>query len=462
MRKENDMDVRNKKVLIFGAGKSGVAAAELLRRKGALLLIFDGNGKLSAEEVRRRSDAFGEAEILLGTLPKEKTEDLALAVLSPGVSPELPEVQMLREAHISVIGEIELAFLCGAGRIAAITGTNGKTTTTSLTGELLATQFRDVRVVGNIGIPYTQEASTMTEETVTVAEISSYQLETTDQFHPEVSAILNFTPDHLDRHHTMENYIAAKERITERQTAADTVVLNYEDPVLREFGKTLKPRVIWFSSDRKLNDGLFFQNNMIYTADQGTAEPLIEVSSLQILGKHNYENAMAAAAIALAMGVPREKIVKALMAFRAVEHRIEFVTEIDGVRYYNDSKGTNPDAAIKAVEAMDRPTVLIGGGYDKGATYEEWIATFPGKVKKLLLLGQTADKIASACETCGFTDYEKVETLADAVSRAAENAKPGDAVLLSPACASWGMFVNYEERGKQFKELVNNLSKSDG
>lgn len=456
------MDVQDKKVLVFGTGKSGIAAAELLRGKGAFLLVYDGNGKLTEEEVRGRSKAFDEAEIVLGTLPEEKTADLALAVLSPGVSPESPEVQMLRREHIPVMGEIELAFLCGAGRLAAITGTNGKTTTTSLAGELLAAHFQDVRVVGNIGIPYTQEASTMTEDTVTVAEISSYQLETTDQFHPEVSAILNFTPDHLDRHHTMENYIAAKERITERQIAGDTVVLNYEDPVLREFGKTLTPRVVWFSSERKLNDGLFFQNNVIYTAIQGEADPLIEVSELQILGKHNYENAMAAAAIALAMGVPREKIIKALRAFRAVEHRIEFVTEIGGVRYYNDSKGTNPDAAIKAVEAMDRPTVLIGGGYDKNATYEEWIKTFPGKVKKLLLLGQTADKIAAACESCGFSEYEKVETLGDAVRRAAESAGAGDAVLLSPACASWGMFVNFEERGKQFKELVKNLSKSHG
>ncbi len=456
------MDFQNKKVLVFGTGKSGIASAELLRKKGAFLLIYDGNGKLSKEEVKSRSDAFTEAEILLGSLPKEKVAGLDLAVLSPGVSPETPEVQMLLEEHIPVIGEIELAFLCGAGRLAAITGTNGKTTTTSLTGELLAAHFKDVRVVGNIGIPYTQEAFTQTPETVTVAEISSYQLETTDQFHPEVSAILNFTPDHLDRHHTMENYIAAKERITERQTASDTVVLNYEDPVLREFGKTLSPKVVWFSSERKLNDGLFFRDNVIYTCSRGVAEPLIDVSKLQILGKHNYENAMAAVAIALAMGVPREKIVKALTTFQAVEHRIEFVAEIDGVRYYNDSKGTNPDAAIKAVQAMDRQTVLIGGGYDKNATYEEWIATFPGKVKKLILLGQTADKIASACEACSYTSYEKVETLADAVKRAAESAKSGDAVLLSPACASWGMFVNFEERGKQFKELVKNLSKSHG
>ena len=456
------MDFQKKNVLVFGTGKSGVAAAELLQKKGASLLIFDGNEKLSEEEVRTRSEAFSEAKLIFGTLNEKDIRDLDLAVLSPGVSPEKPEVQLLKRSRIPFIGEIELAYLCGAGRLAAITGTNGKTTTTALTGELLASHYEDTRVVGNIGIPYTQEAYTMTDETVTVAEISSYQLETTDRFHPEVSAILNFTPDHLDRHHTMENYIAAKERITERQTAGDTVVLNYEDPVLREFGKTLKPKVVWFSSEQKLNDGLFYRKGVIFTASHGKEDPLIEVSALQILGKHNYENAMAAAAIALCMGVPREKVVKGLSAFKAVEHRIEFVTEIDGVRYYNDSKGTNPDASIKAVEAMDRQTVLIGGGYDKSATYEEWIRTFPGKVKKLVLLGQTADKIAAACEACGFTAYEKVETLADAVNLAAECATSGEAVLLSPACASWGMFANFEERGKQFKELVMGLQKSNG
>lgn len=456
------MDFQNQKVLVFGTGKSGIAAAELLQKKGASLLIYDGNDKLSAEEVRGRSEAFSKADLVFGALPEDKLKELTLAVLSPGVSLEKPEVQLLTKHNIPVIGEIELAYLCGAGRLAAITGTNGKTTTTALTGELLGAYYADTRVVGNIGIPYTQEAYTMTEDTVTVAEISSYQLETTDQFHPEVSAILNFTPDHLDRHHTMENYIAAKERITERQTAEDTVVLNAEDPVLRKFGKTLTPKVVWFSSEKKLNDGLFYQEGVIYTASHGEAEPLIAVSELQILGKHNYENAMAAAGIAFAMGVPRDVIVKGLAAFKAVEHRIEFVTEIDGVRYYNDSKGTNPDAAIKAVDAMDRQTVLIGGGYDKSATYEEWIKTFPGKVKKLVLLGQTADKIAAACEACGFTAYEKVETLADAVHLAAESAVSGEAVLLSPACASWGMFVNFEERGKQFKELVMGLRKSNG
>lgn len=451
------MDFSGKKGLIFGTGKSGVAAAELLLEKGAELLIYDGNESLSEEELRGKCEAFREAEIVLGELPAGKIKELDYAVLSPGVPTDLPVVNRIREAGVSIFGEIELAYQCGKGRLAAITGTNGKTTTTALTGALLKGEFSDVRVVGNIGIPYTAEALTMTEDTVTVAEISSFQLETIAEFHPEVSAILNITPDHLDRHHTMENYIEAKERIAENQTPEDTIVLNYEDPVLREFGKTAVPRVVWFSSERELRDGLFFKDGMIYTSENGEAEPLIQTSELQILGRHNYENAMAAAAIALTLQVPREKVISGLRAFRAVEHRIEYVTEKNGVVFYNDSKGTNPDAAIKAVLSMERPTVLIGGGYDKDADFADWVNTFHGRVKKLILIGQTADKIAKTCVDCGFASYEKQETFADAVKAAYESSENGDAVLLSPACASWGMFKNYEERGTLFKELVRAL-----
>lgn len=448
------MNFANKTTLIFGTGKSGIAAAELLKHRDAALIIYDGNEKLAEADVRSKTDAFREAEIILGDLPEETLKRLELCVLSPGVPLDLPVVERIRAAGVPIIGEIELAYLCGAGRLAAITGTNGKTTTTALTGALLAAHFQDVRIVGNIGIPYTEEALTMTDATVTVAEISSFQLETAETFHPEVSAILNITPDHLDRHHTMENYIAAKESITKNQSAEDTVVLNYEDPELRSFGEKLDARVIWFSSERTLNDGFFYRDGVLYLAENGQETELLPVQDLHILGKHNYENAMAAAAIALAMGVTAEEAACAMKEFRAVEHRIEFVAEKKGVRYYNDSKGTNPDAAIKAVEAMDRPTVLIGGGYDKNASYEEWIATFPGRVKKLFLIGQTADKIAEACENAGFSSYEKVETFEEAVQRSAACAEAGDSVLLSPACASWGMFKNFEERGKLFKELV--------
>ena len=312
-----------------------------------------------------------------------------------------------------------------------------------------------VYVVGNIGNPYTQAAPKMTEESVTVAEISSFQLETIDQFHPKVSAILNITPDHLNRHHTM--YIRVKELITKNQTSEDTCVLNYEDPILRAFGENLQIRVLFFSSERKLKQGLYLEDETIWYADESQKLAICKTQDLNIVGKHNYENVMAAAGMALSYGVPLEKIQEAVKAFQAVEHRIEFVTEKSGVVYYNDSKGTNPDAAIKGIQAMSRPTLLIGGGYDKGSDYTEWIQSFDGKVKYLVLLGVTKEKIAETARKCGFDNIIMTESLEEAVKVCAENAESGDAVLLSPACASWDMFPSYEVRGRRFKELVRNL-----
>jgi UDP-N-acetylmuramoylalanine--D-glutamate ligase len=314
--------------------------------------------------------------------------------------------------------------------------------------------------VGNIGIPYTSLAAEMTDDTVTVAEISSFQLETIHAFHPQVSAILNITPDHLNRHHTMECYSRTKERITENQNASDLCVLNYEDEELRRFGETLSPRVkvLYFSSRQKLPHGLYLDGETIVYADEaGTVTNVLDVNELQILGTHNYENAMAAVGVALGMSVPMEQIREALRSFQAVEHRIEYVTEKNGVRFYNDSKGTNPDAAIKGIQAMNRPTCLIGGGYDKASEYDEWIESFDGKVKKLVLIGQTREKIADCAKKHGFTDVILCDSLEEAIDVCYENAVPGDAVLLSPACASWGMFANYEERGRLFKEYVNKL-----
>ena len=317
--------------------------------------------------------------------------------------------------------------------------------------------YNDVKVVGNIGIPYTSVAKDTTEKTVTIAEISSFQLETIHEFAPKVTAILNITPDHLNRHHTMQNYIEAKEAITKNQKENDVTVLNYEDEVLREFGKTLKNKVVFFSSQRKLDNGFYLENDVIYKAENGVAKKFIQVDELNLLGVHNFENVMAASAVASAMGVPEDKIIEVLKTFQAVEHRIEYVTEKKGVKYYNDSKGTNPDAAIKGIQAMNRPTFLIGGGYDKDSEYDEWIESFEGKVKKLVLIGQTKEKIAECAKKHNFNDVVLLDTFEEAVNYCHDNAVNGDAVLLSPACASWGMFANYEERGRIFKELVNNF-----
>lgn len=452
------MEVKNKKVLVFGSGISGVGAVHLLELQGADVILYDGNDKLKEEDVREKLDKDSKAEIILGEFPEKLLDSLELIVLSPGVPTDLPVVEKMRAHHIEIIGEIELAYAFGKGDVLAITGTNGKTTTTSLLGEIMKNYKEKAFVVGNIGNPYTVIADQTDDDTVIVAEMSSFQLETIATFRPKVSAILNFTPDHLNRHHTMEAYVAAKKNIAINQGEDDFCVLNYEDPLTREFGQQLKTQVFYFSSKRSLDQGIYLKDKkIIYQEENKQAIELCHVGELQILGSHNYENVMAASAMALLYGVPVKIVQDTIKAFKGVEHRIEYVAEKGGVVYYNDSKGTNPDAAIRGIQAMNRPTVLIGGGYDKNSEYTEWIQSFDGKVKKLILIGATKEKIAADAEKCGFTDYVFADTFEEAMEKAVEFAEEGDAVLLSPACASWGMFPNYEVRGDRFKELVHAL-----
>lgn len=452
-----NMNLAEKNVLVVGTGISGIAACELLLKKQIRVTLFDGNKDLDLEKVYEKSEKLRNIPVILGELSEEEMKTFDIAVLSPGVPTDLPMVNQMREKNIAIWGEIELAYTFAKGRLAAITGTNGKTTTTALTGAIMEHYYKDVKVVGNIGIPYTSVAADTTEDTVTVAEISSFQLETIHAFCPEVSAILNITPDHLNRHHTMECYIRTKEDITRNQTPENTCVLNYEDEVLREFGAALPTKVVYFSSKRRLDNGFYLEDENIYQAKDGKASLVINVHELNLLGNHNYENVMAACAIATAFGVPMEKIVEVLKTFTAVEHRIEYVCEKRGVKFYNDSKGTNPDAAIQGIRAMNRPTWLIGGGYDKQSEYDEWIEAFDGKVRGLVLIGQTKEKIAECARRHGFTDVVLCETFEEAIHYCYDHAVSGEAVLLSPACASWGMFPNYEERGRIFKDLVRGL-----
>lgn len=450
------MEFSGKNVLVIGTGISGIAAAKLLDGVSDVVL-YDANGALDAMEIRSRLPADFGGRIVLGALCDELACGVDYVVLSPGVPTDLPDIDRLRDAGAKVIGEVELAYHFGKGKIVAITGTNGKTTTTALTGEIMKTYYDSVFVVGNIGVPYTQMAPSMREDSVTVAEVSSFQLETVQDFAPQVSAITNITPDHLNRHHTMENYIAAKLRVAKNQTADDTCILNYEDAILREEGEKLSCKVVWFSSKRRLENGFCLVGDKIVHVEDGREEEICDIHELNIIGQHNYENVMVAVAAAMALSVPLENIRKALKKFTAVEHRIEYVAEKNGVKYYNDSKGTNPDASIQAVRAMTAKTLLIGGGYDKGSSYGEWIDSFDGKIKYLVLMGQTREKIAQAAREKGFTDIVMVDGMEEAVAFCAAHAEPGEAVLLSPCCASWGMFQNYEERGRIFKELVHSL-----
>lgn len=450
----------SQKVLVAGTGKSGIAAAKLLLAMGGEVVLYDGNDKLDPEKIKENFEEDAKVTIVLGELTRPDLLGVELSIISPGIPLDAPFVPVLDEAKIPIWSEIQLAYHVAKGKLIAITGTNGKTTTTALTGAIMKTFFDEVFVVGNIGIPYTDVALDTTDKSVTVAEVSSFQLETIMDFHPNVSAILNITPDHLNRHGTMENYIEVKERVAVNQTEDDCIVLNYDDKVLREFGekKNLKPKVIFFSSTQTLKEGMYLDGDMMIYAHDGKKEEVLNVKTdMQLLGKHNYENVMAAVAMSIRMGVPMESIRKAVKEFKAVEHRIEFVLERSGVRYYNDSKGTNPDAAIQAIRAMPGPTVLIAGGYDKHSEYDEWIEEFGDKVKYLVLIGQTRDKIAECARAHGFTDIMYAEDMAEAVRVCAAYANAGDNVLLSPACASWGMFDNYEQRGEIFKECVRNL-----
>ncbi len=453
------MDLQNKKVLVVGSGKSGIGAARLLGKIGAFPVIFDSNEKLDAQEILKKAGLVPGLTAFTGSIPDEQKKEFALVVISPGVPVDASFLEDYRSLSVPIWGEIELAYACGRGKVAAITGTNGKTTTTTLVGEIMKACKPSVYVVGNIGKPYTDIALETGEDTVTIAEISSFQLETVHTFKPAVSAVLNITPDHLDRHHTMECYVETKERIAQKQTKEEICVLNYENIYTREFGERCPAKVVYFSSRRKLKEGIYLEGEEIFLAEEenGSVQRLMNIHEMNLVGMCNVENVMASIAIGRALGAPMDVMLNVIRSFRAVEHRIEYVDTKNGVDYYNDSKGTNPDAAIMGIRAMSKPTILIGGGYDKQSSYDEWIEAFEGKVKALVLIGQTKEKIAACARSHGVENIFIADTFEEAFTICVSQAAPGDAVLLSPACASWGMFPNYEARGKLFKELVEKI-----
>lgn len=455
------MNLKDKSVLVYGMGISGKGAAKLLAGEGvcAKVTLYDRNERLGADPDKgallKEVNLPEDTRVLTGDLHEADLEGIDVLVLSPGVSAYAPDVLMAKEKGVTVIGELEIASELSRGEILAITGTNGKTTTTALTGEIMKAYYQDVFVVGNIGRSFAAAAPETTDESVIVAEVSSFQLETILEFHPKVSAVLNLTPDHLDRHKTFENYAACKMEITRNQTKDEVCVINYDDVYLRELAAKVTPKVLWFSRLETLKEGVYLDGDTIVIADGSQVVPVIRRDEMQLMGDHNVENVMAAIAISISASVPVPVIRETIKKFQAVEHRIEYVKTLRGVKYYNDSKGTNTDAAAKAVSSMVAPTILIAGGYDKGADFTDWIKGFNGKVKDMILIGATAEKIRESALKCGFTAVHMEPDLKHAVQKATELAKEGDAVLLSPACASWDQFKSYEERGRLFKEYVN-------
>ena len=445
-----------KKVIVAGAGKSGIASTELMLRHGAEVVMFDQKADLDTTKLNERFG--GKVVFELGELSDKTISEADLFVISPGIPTDADFVKKVQAAGLPVMGEIELGYYFGKGKIAAITGTNGKTTTTALVGEIFKAYSDDFVVAGNIGYPLTEYSDTTTPDTLISLEVSSFQLETINTFRPHVSAVLNLTPDHLNRHYTLDNYYNAKLRIAENQDMSDYMVVNYDDPETRARVAVIKnTNLVWFSRKEELEEGVFVSDGAIRVKNKDTDVKILDLSDIKILGTHNVENVLAATAIAYYMGIPAEVIRNTVANFNGVEHRIQFVRELNGVKFYNDSKGTNPDAAIKAIEAMIGQTVLIGGGYDKKSTYDEWVSLFPGKVRCLVLIGATADDIEKCAREHGFNDIARKDTLKEAVEYAYSVAQNGDNVLLSPACASWDMFKSFEQRGELFVEYVNGL-----
>ena len=438
------MEFSEKKVLVCGMARSGQAAVRLLSKLGADVTAQDLKEKLPLD--------FDEnIKLILGKNPDDSIKEFDLIIISPGIPFDLPFLEKARSCGIPVWGEVELAYRLCPCPIIAITGTNGKTTVTTLVGEIMKRHNNKTIIVGNIGIPFTELVTALKPDNWVVAEVSSFQLETAHEFSPKISAVLNLTPDHLDRHKTMEIYQATKEKIFARQQPGDLAVLGYDNLLTREMNPPCN--TIFFSAKEKLEDGVYLDGKMIRYKDIIVAD----ISKIKILP----ENALAATALCLCAGVAPETIAGVLLEFRGVEHRIEYVTEINGVEFFNDSKATNTDSAIKGLEAMKRPVILIGGGDGKGASFGDWVRCFDdngkGKVKHLIVLGMDADRIIETCRAYSYHSYDKVNSLRDAVQLAYSKAEPGDCVLLSPACASLDMFDNYEQRGGLFKDFVVEL-----
>ena len=450
------MDLKNKRVLVVGLGKSGLSAAMFLRAQGARVTVSDS---WSAVALAKEIPALLEAGIMVesgghGLLTFRRQD---LIVVSPGVPLDTPEVKQVVAFGLTVIGELELASRYLKGQVVAITGSNGKTTTTTLVGKILSDAGLPTQVGGNIGLPVIDLVAKSTPETVNVLEVSSFQLETIEEFHPRIAVILNITPDHLDRHGSFEKYVAAKERIFERQGAGDALVLNGDDRVTQMSAARAKSEVFWFSGTKAVRRGAFVRDGVIVWVEKegGVTEPIMPVSEVHLKGAHNIENVLAAVCAARLAKVWAESIRASVATFTAVEHRLELVRKLNGVEFYNDSKATNVDATMKAVSSFSKGIHLILGGKDKDSDYGTMAELLKERVKAVYTIGSAAEKIERQLH--GVVKMVAAGTMQTAVTEAAKAATAGDVVLLSPACSSFDQFENYEHRGRVFRQLVDEL-----
>lgn len=450
-------NIKGKRVLVVGMGKSGIAAVQAMLKLGAEVAVQDAKEAENIDKQLLNFLAGKGVKCYFHEIP-ENVEKFDMMILSPGVNPELPFIRKAEEGGAEIIGELEIAYRIARGTFVAITGTNGKTTTTTLVGEIFKNAKRKTFVVGNIGVAVISKALESQEEDWLVTETSSFQLQTTRYFKPAVSAILNLTPDHLNRHHTMEEYGRAKAKIFKNQDESGYCVVNYDDKTCFALTEGCKAKIVPFSRKEELDFGAYLKGEMLVIRNEkGELVEICNRNNLKIIGDHNVENCLAAAAICYFAGIAPEVITQTIVSFGGVEHRIEFAGELKGVKFYNDSKGTNVDAAVIALKAIKGNIILIAGGDGKGQEFDELIRNFGGKVKKLVLIGRDGKIIADTARRMGFTDFVYGKDMDECVKLAFGAAEAGDTVLLSPACASWDMYDNFEQRGKHFKECVTRL-----
>lgn len=444
--------------IIIGCARSGLAAAHLAQKDGYHVSVYDQKKyeQFHKDDQERIKNLY-EQGVQFIFEPSINLDQYDLIIVSPGVPLDLPFIKEAVNQGKKVMGELEYASTFCKAPIVAITGTNGKTTTTSLVGQIIKAYNPNTYVVGNIGRAFSEDVLHIPEDGIVVAEVSSFQLETIQTFHPVVAAILNITPDHLNRHKTMENYCRAKYQVFGNQTCSDYLILNEQDEYFKEAQSLATSQVITFNRQASTLRGAFSDDLNLYENIEGTLECLCGIQDLKIVGAHNIENALAAIAICKAVGVPNEVIKQELLNFSGVEHRLEFVCTKKGVDYFNDSKATNVGAAIPGLISMHKPIHLIGGGMDKKISFTDWVELFEGRVKKLYLIGECKDQILQECQRQHFNEVALFETFESAIQAAYEEAQPNECVLLSPACASWDMFESYEQRGQIFKEIVNHL-----